>query len=66
MQRPRPARPPCPSPHPARPADIAALREEAEASGLQKRGEPFPYGDEVPPPRRNWAEEGKVTPVKDQ
>ncbi|EFN59831.1 hypothetical protein CHLNCDRAFT_18068 [Chlorella variabilis] len=30
------------------------------------KGDPFPYGDEVPPPKRDWRAEGKLTPVKDQ
>ncbi|KAL4422406.1 hypothetical protein ABPG75_008603 [Micractinium tetrahymenae] len=54
----------------AKPQDLAALREAEEArlgrEGRSKKGKPFPYGDEVPPERRDWQEEGKVTPVKDQ
>ena len=54
-----------------RAASEAAATATAAAGGAQvgrkhKGGEPFPYGDEVPPPRRNWVEEGMVTHVKDQ
>lgn len=50
--------------------DLAALREAEESAlgreGRSKKGKPFPYGDEVPPERRDWRQEGRVTPVKDQ
>ncbi|KAL4436130.1 hypothetical protein ABPG77_005578 [Micractinium sp. CCAP 211/92] len=58
-----------------KPQDLAALREAEEAAlgregrskkGKPGRGKPFPYGDEVPPERRDWREDGRVTPVKDQ
>ena len=56
--------------YPCRLQDLAALREAEESAlgreGRSKKGKPFPYGDEVPPERRDWRQEGRVTPVKDQ
>lgn len=53
-------------------AEAAAASAHAAAGAPSNKkekhpkGSPFPYGDEVPPPRRDWRAEGKVTPVKDQ
>lgn len=64
----------------ARPVDILELRRGANEKGQgeeekgegeegddkRPKGEKFPYSHEVPPARRDWREEGKITPVKDQ
>jgi hypothetical protein len=47
-------------------ANTNAAAGGAKVGGKHRGGEPFPFGDEVPPPRRNWVEEGMVTHVKDQ
>lgn len=55
-----------------RPVDLLELRgaemkeEGEEGDDKRPKGEKFPYSHEVPPARRDWREEGKITPVKDQ
>ena len=64
------ATPPAP-PH-GRPTDLLELRAAEEAQQQQGRlsrkegggADPFPYSDEVPPAKRDWKAEGKITPVK--
>jgi hypothetical protein len=40
--------------------------EGEEGDDKRPKGEKFPYSHEVLPARRDWREEGKITPVKDQ